>query len=78
MKTLTLQVKMFAELLLSVAITLIAYAFYKFGAINNEYFPRRGIKSLKPTFFIGNSLIFRKLTAVELANQIYTEFPSES
>lgn len=70
---------MLFELLLIVAVALIVHAVYKRGTISNEYFRRRGIKSLKPTFLIGNSgvVLFQKTTAVELANIVYSEFPNE-
>lgn len=71
---------MFAELVLAVAIGSLAYAFYKWATINNDYFKRRGIKSMNPTFLIGNmsTQFLKRITAVEFAQQIYNRFPEET
>lgn len=70
---------MLLELLLLVVATLATYAFYKWGTANNDYFKDYMIKSLKPTFLLGNTgqLFFSKLTAVEFAHKFYYAFPDE-
>lgn len=70
---------MFAVLLLTIATALIAYIFFKWITLNNDYFKRRGIKSLKPVFLVGNAdlLIYRNLSAVELGNEFYYYFPDD-
>lgn len=70
---------MFAELLLTVAVALIAYAFYIWATINNEYFNRRGLKFVKPTLLLGETgkMFLSKITAVDLAKKVYDRFPKE-
>lgn len=71
---------MFAELFLASAVTLLAFAFYKWAISNNTYFEKRGVKYLKPAFFIGNSgpMFSSKYTAAEYAQTLYNAFPNES
>lgn len=71
---------MFGELLLYVAISLIAYAFYKWATINYDYFEKRKIKYLKPKFLVGNTggFFLNKYTASEFSLKLYKAFPEES
>lgn len=71
---------MLAELLLSTAITLLAYAFYKWAVINNDYFEKRNVKFMKPKFLVGNTggLFMNRYTATEYAMMIYNAFPNET
>lgn len=71
---------MLGELLLSAAITLLAYAFYKWATINNDYFQRRNVKFMPPKFLVGNTggLFSNRYTATEYAQMVYNAFPSES
>lgn len=66
-------------LLIVAAVSLILYAFYKWVTINNDYFVRRNIKCMKPTFFIGNmiDMYFNICTGAEFANKLYQTFPNE-
>ena len=70
---------MFGELLLSAAISLILYAFYKWATANNDYFERRNIKYLKPKFLIGNiaGAYFNKYTGAEFSEKLYQAFQDE-
>lgn len=70
---------MFVELLLTTTITLFVYAIHKWIAENNDYFKRRGLKSLKPTFLIGNAgtIMTRQYTATEFSKKLYNDFPDE-
>lgn len=70
---------MFAEILLTLAIGLISYSFYKWAVLNNNYFKKRGIKSLKPTFLLGNmyGFFFNKFDATEFSSMLYNSFPTE-
>lgn len=71
---------MISELVLSTALCLLSWAFYKWATANNRYFERRNVKYMKPTFFIGNSadIISAKYTATEYTKKIYESFPDEA
>lgn len=71
---------MIGAILLLIGIVLIALAFYKWATLNNDFFERRNIKYVKPTFFIGSTagVFFKKYTAVEFAQKVYQSFPNES
>lgn len=70
---------MFGELLLFVASILLSYAFYKWVNLNNDFFERRNIKFVKPTFLLGNilDLMSQKYTALEYAQKLSNAFPDE-
>lgn len=62
-----------------VAIFLFLLAFYKWATLNNDYFEKRDIKYLKPTFlfgFMGEFLLGRK-TLAAFAEDLYRAFPNE-
>lgn len=62
-----------------VLIGAIAFALYKWATVNNDYFKRRDVKSMKPKLLLGNSdFMFRKMSRVEVANNFYNEFPNET
>lgn len=67
-------------ILIFAAISLISYAFYKWATINNDFFERRNIKYMKPSFLVGNTgaLFFGQDTATAFAQKIYNAFPNES
>lgn len=71
--------KMLGEVLLFVALSLIAFAFYKWATLNNDYFEKRNVKCTKPSFLFGNSgsLFLNKYTATEFAQKLYQAFPEE-
>lgn len=71
---------MIGELLLCVAIALFTWAFYKWATINNEYFKRRGLKYMQPSFLVGNTagMFFQKYDALEFGKFLYYAFPEES
>lgn len=68
---------MIGVLLLFVAVFLLSYAFYKWATLNNDYFERRNMKYLKPSFFIGSTgdAFSKKYTAAEFAEKLYNAFP---
>lgn len=70
---------MIAEILLTIGISLISYAFYKWGTQHHDYFTKRDIKQMTPTFLVGNSggFLTRKHTAPEYAMKIYNAFSNE-
>lgn len=70
---------MIGELLLVGAVTLFIWAFHKWVTLNNEYFERRHVKHMKPTFFVGNTggFFLQKYNAIEFAEFIYNAFPEE-
>lgn len=70
---------MIAEVLLTTGIGLILYAFYKYATQNNDFFTKRGLKQMKPTFIFGNSgsFITQKYTAPEYSQHLYEAFPNE-
>lgn len=67
---------MLGMLLLFAAIFLLSFAFYKWATLNNDFFKRRNMKYLKPTFLIGSTgaLITNKYTAVEFTQKLYDAF----
>lgn len=67
------------DVMLWIAISLILYGIYKYVTLNNDYFVKRGIVHMKPTFFFGNmaSFLLRRVTIYEFANNIYTVFPRQ-
>lgn len=71
---------MIGELLLLIAFVSLLYAFYKWATLYNDFFEKRHIKHMKPSFFIGNAgkVFFNKTTAIDFAQQLYQSFPSES
>lgn len=70
---------MIAEILLTTTISLISYAFYKRATQNHDFFTKRGIKQMTPTFLLGNSgsLLIRKYSASENSVNVYNAYPNE-
>ncbi|KAG4075135.1 hypothetical protein HA402_006152 [Bradysia odoriphaga] len=60
-------------------IVLVLYGIYKFVTLNNDYFQKRGIAHMKPTFFLGNMgpFLLRLQTPYEFANTMYRMFPRQ-
>lgn len=71
---------MLGELLLFAAISLLAFAFYKWATLNNDYFEKRNMKYMKPTFLVGNTaaIFTNKYTATEFVQILYQAFPDEA
>lgn len=70
---------MISTLVLVSAIILFVYAFYKWATINNDYFKRRSVKSMKPELMVGNSgFFFGKTSILDVTIKQYNEFPDES
>lgn len=69
---------MFATLTLWTAVLALLYAFYKWATINNDFFEKRGVSYLKPTFLVGNNggfLFLMRYTMAEFINMFYTANP---
>lgn len=64
---------MWIELLLFVV--LISFIFYKWARVNDDFFVKRNVEHLKPTFLLGNNE--GKITATNFANKIYRTFPNK-
>lgn len=70
---------MLSAILLATGVALCVYAFVKYMTLNNDFFTKRGIKQLRPTFLVGNlgSFFTRECSAAEFAQYVYTAFPTE-
>lgn len=71
---------MLAELLAIVAISLLSLAFYKWATLNNDFFKKRNMKYIRPTFLFGSTggLVFNQYTPPQFLQGIYEVFPNES
>jgi hypothetical protein len=58
---------------------LLLVAFYKWATFNNDFFEKRGIKFVTPSFLIGNTgpLLSRKVPMNEIVMSFYLKFPKE-
>ena len=70
---------MIEQIFLLTGIALIAYGIYKWVTLNYDYFEKRGIVHLKPSFLFGNTanLFLRKNNMYEFSTNLYNSFPSE-
>lgn len=70
---------MLEGLLICVAIALVLYAFYKWATINNDFFEKHNLKSLKPKFLFGNTggVFFNQYSGAEFCDMMYDAFPNE-
>lgn len=70
---------MFAAILWLSVISLIAYSLYKWATQNNNYFAKRGIRHLKPTFFFGNTgkFFFQLIDTYQFVDHLYYAYPTE-
>lgn len=70
---------MSGTLVLPAALVFLAYAFYKWATLKNNYFRHRNVKYVKPTFLIGSSAtnFSKNMTAPEYAQALYDQFPDE-
>lgn len=70
---------MLSQILLTTGIALIIYAFYKFVTKNEDFFSKKGIKQMRPSFLFGNSGTFIKknFSATEFSQYLYYAFPNE-
>lgn len=70
---------MLSESLLAIGVGLIAYAFYKWATLNNDYFSGRNLSHKKPKFLLGDAygVFFNVFTAPEFSKMLYNSFPSE-
>lgn len=67
------------EFLLFVGLVLLVKFVIDKGFKNEYFFRDRGIKYLKPKFFVGNSanIFTRKRNPIDFFTDIYKEFPDE-
>ncbi|KAJ6640760.1 putative cytochrome P450 9f2 [Pseudolycoriella hygida] len=67
------------DLLIWIAISLVLYGIYKYITINNDYFQKRGIVHIKPTFLFGTmaSFILNRESVYDFSNNIYRKFPRQ-
>lgn len=65
--------------LLATAIALIAYSFFKWATLNNDFFEKRGVRFLKPTFLLGSTWKFytQQIDMFQFVNYLYRSFPNE-
>lgn len=62
-----------------VILTIFILFVYKWLTKNNDYFIKRGIPALKPTFMFGNSGEFytKQIGLIDLVKKLYNDFPEE-
>ena len=55
------------------------YAFYKWATVNKDYFSKRHMKQLDPTFLVGNTfgLFAKRYVPTYFIDSIYYRFPNE-
>lgn len=70
---------MLFELLLIATCSLLLFAFYKWATFNYDFFEKRNVKHLKPTFLVGNlgGVFMNRYTAIEFAQMLYQSFPDQ-
>lgn len=70
---------MIGELVSCAAILLLSYAFYKWATLHNDYFERRNVKYMKPSFLIGSTgrAFSNKYDAMEYSDYLYKAFPDQ-
>lgn len=70
---------MLFEILLTLSVSLLAYAFIKWATLNDKYFVERNLPHLKPTFLLGNSggLLLQNTTAADHMRSLYNSFSTE-
>lgn len=70
---------MSSAFVLPAILVFLAYAFYKWAILKNNYFRNRNVKYVKPTFLIGSSAtnFSKSMTAPEYAQALYDAFPNE-
>lgn len=61
------------------AICVILYLLYKWGIANNDYFEKKGVAFIKPTFLIGSNGHFfvNKMALHEVVQKWYKELAGE-
>lgn len=66
-------------LVLLLGIGLIGYGAFKWGTLNNDYFAKRGLNSLKPYYLVGNmgGFFLGKYSMNEFVMSLYNNFPTE-
>lgn len=62
-----------------VSIITMIVLFYKWATQNNKYFAKRGVPSLKPALFFGNSADFftKKVDLIDFVKKLYNDFPDK-
>lgn len=62
-----------------VVVTIISILFYKWATRNNNFFIKRGIPALKPSFLLGNSgeFFMKRIEWEDFVKRLYFSFPDE-
>lgn len=62
-----------------VILTVFIFFVYKYLTKDNDYFIKRRIPSLKPTFIFGNTGKFytKQIGLIDLVKKLYNDFPDE-
>lgn len=75
--------KMFIELgvcvLLSTTMAFVLFELYKWATVNSDYFAKKKLKHLKPSFLLGNTagLFLKQCNLPEFFDSIYNRYPNE-
>lgn len=70
---------MSGALFLLATITSLAFAFYKWATLHNNFFRQRNVKFAQPTFLLGSSAtnFSKEISATDYARLLYDAFPDE-
>lgn len=57
----------------------LALIIFRWATKNNDFFEKRGLPSMKPTLFFGNTsaFFFKKVELIEFVTNLYNAFPNE-
>lgn len=57
----------------------VVFLVYKWATQNDQYFVKRGVPALKPSFLFGNSADFftKKIDLIEFVKKLYNDYPCE-
>lgn len=66
-------------MVLSLGLSLIVYGIYKWATLNDDYFVKRNVAHLKPSFLVGNTggLFMKQYRPNEFFQNLYNTFPSD-
>lgn len=72
--------KMLLDLLLYAVVSgILFYVFYKWATVNRDYFSKRRMKQMTPTFLVGNTfgLFAKRHVPKDFIDSIYYRYPNE-
>lgn len=71
--------KMFNTFLLPVSLLLLCYVIYKWVKQNDDYFLKRNIIHLRPSFLFGNTgpFFLKQVRPTDFYQYLYNSFPTE-